>query len=119
MPLSTRAFLTRQSSVQHEPTTARSRLMRRYRALARAVLLQAVKDCASRVQGDGVIRYRDHGRSTQDAESARSFLSTVSPELTFWCLWLDIHPETIIAGAKGLPTGLPAYEMPPPSERVH
>jgi hypothetical protein len=105
--------------VQHDPTTDQSRVRRRYRALARAVILQAVKDCASRVQGDGQVRYRDHGRSTQDAESARSFLSTISPELTFWCLWLDIHPEVIMAGAVLLPLGLPAVAMPPPSDRVH
>ena len=105
--------------VQHDPTTDQSRVRRRYRALARAVILQAVKDCASRVQGDGVIRYRDHGRSTQDADAARSFLSTMSPELTFWCLWLDIHPKVIMSGAALLPLGLPAYEMPPPSDRVH
>lgn len=91
-----------------------------YRALARAVLLQAVKDCASRVEAaNGGLRYRDHGRRTDVADSARTFLSTVNPELTFWCLWLDIHPETIMAGAKVLPTGLPALETPPLMACVH
>jgi hypothetical protein len=72
-----------------------------YRALARAVILQAVKDAGTRVQhADGPITYRDHGRRTHAADTARTFLSTPSPELTFWCLWLNIHPETIINGAK-------------------
>lgn len=72
-----------------------------YRALARAVILQAVKDSASRVPSlDGVVAYRDHGRRSHVAETARPFLSTPSPALTFWCLWLNIHPQTIIDGAR-------------------
>jgi len=72
-----------------------------YRALARAVILQAVKDAGTRVQhADGLVTYRDDGRRTRAADTARTFLSTPSPELTFWCLWLNIHPETIINGAQ-------------------
>lgn len=72
-----------------------------YRDLARAVILQAVKDAGTRVQhADGLVTYRDHGRRSHAADTARTFLSTPSPELTFWCLWLNIHPETIINGAQ-------------------
>lgn len=72
-----------------------------YHALARAVLLQAVKDVARQVMGaDGKIQYHDRGERTQNADAARTFLSTPNAGLTFWCLWLRLHPETIIGAAR-------------------
>jgi hypothetical protein len=83
------------------PTTLDRGEASHYRHLARAVILQAVKDRASR--GVGADRgYRDRGRRTQDAHSAREFLSTESTMLTFWCLWLNVHPETILEGSVRL-----------------
>lgn len=71
-----------------------------YQELARAVLLQAVKDCARRVMGDdGVLRYRDRGSMSPTAQSARHFLSTDNAGLAFWCAWLGLHPETAHAAA--------------------
>jgi hypothetical protein len=72
-----------------------------YRALARAVILQAVKDVAARVTGpDGVVQYRDRGQHTYDAQAARRFLSTSSSDLAFWCTWLGVHPQIVMDGAS-------------------
>jgi len=72
-----------------------------YRVLARAVLLQAVKDCTKRTRGpNGVVRYRDISREGHAALSARRFLSRPSDELSFWCFWLHIHPDSILQGMR-------------------
>jgi hypothetical protein len=74
-----------------------------YRVLARAVLLQAVKDCTRRTTDHhGVRRYHDHGRETRGAVSARRFLTTPNGALTFWCLWLDLDPMVVIDGARSM-----------------
>tara|TARA_R100001086_G_scaffold246584_2_gene179074 strand:+ start:1111 stop:1458 length:348 start_codon:yes stop_codon:yes gene_type:complete len=77
----------------------------KYRGLARAVLLQAVKDCTRRTTDHhGVRRYHDHGRETRVAVSARRFLTIPNAALTFWCLWLDLHPRTVMGGARAMAT---------------
>lgn len=71
-----------------------------YRSLARAVILQAVKDVAARVPGpDGLVQYHDRGQHTQDAHAARRFLSTSNTDLAFWCTWLGVHPQIVMDGA--------------------
>jgi hypothetical protein len=74
-----------------------------YQVLARAVILQAVKDCTRRITDrHGVCRYHDQGHETRASLSARRFLSAPNEALTFWCLFLDVHPRTVIAGARAM-----------------
>ena len=86
-----------------QPLEFTAHTLAQYRALARAVILQAVKDCTRRTTvRRGVWRYHDQGRETRAAVSARRFLSAPNAALTFWCLWLDLHPRTVIAGARAM-----------------